>query len=122
MGLGKTIQVIGLLSYVMETKGDQGPFMIIAPLSTITNWALEFQRWAPSLDVVVYKGNKDARRCTPLCMLMSHKWLHPRARAQLCTQICAKTQQHLWGSDARARWRECTRAGSCSSRASRSQA
>jgi hypothetical protein len=62
MGLGKTIQVIGLLSYVFESKGDQGPFMIIAPLSTITNWESEFQRWAPIMDVVVYKGNKEIRK------------------------------------------------------------
>lgn len=40
MGLGKTIQIIGLLTYVMETKKDPGPFMIIAPLSTITNWSV----------------------------------------------------------------------------------
>jgi SNF2 family DNA or RNA helicase len=38
MGLGKTIQTIALLTYIMETKGDHGPFMIIAPLSTISNW------------------------------------------------------------------------------------
>jgi len=44
-------QVIGLVTYVIESKNDKGPFLIIAPLSTITNWALEFQRWAPSLDV-----------------------------------------------------------------------
>eukprot|EP00960_Hanusia_phi_P039164 753784-Hanusia_phi.AAC.7 len=62
MGLGKTIQVIGLLTYIIESKGDNGPFMIIAPLSTITNWAIEFSRWAPSLEVIVYKGNKDVRR------------------------------------------------------------
>jgi SNF2 family DNA or RNA helicase len=40
MGLGKTIQIIGLLTYVMESKKDPGPFMIIAPLSTITNWSV----------------------------------------------------------------------------------
>jgi len=36
--------------------------MIIAPLSTITNWKLEFDKWAPTLNVVVYKGNKDVRK------------------------------------------------------------
>lgn len=62
MGLGKTIQVIGLLTYVMESKQDPGPFMIIAPLSTITNWSLEFERWAPSVEVVTYKGTKEVRK------------------------------------------------------------
>jgi SNF2 family DNA or RNA helicase len=55
-------QVIGLLTYVMEFKQDPGPFMIIAPLSTITNWSLEFERWAPSVEVVVYKGSKEVRK------------------------------------------------------------
>lgn len=36
--------------------------MIIAPLSTITNWAIEFERWAPTLDVIVYKGTKEVRK------------------------------------------------------------
>ena len=55
-------QVIGLITFVMESKGDMGPFMVIAPLSTLTNWALEFARWAPSVEVVVYKGSKEARK------------------------------------------------------------
>jgi ATP-dependent helicase STH1/SNF2 len=47
MGLGKTIQIIGLLTYVMESKKDPGPFMIIAPLSTITNWCVCHAAAAP---------------------------------------------------------------------------
>ena len=33
MGLGKTIQTIALIAYLMETKGNNGPFLIIVPLS-----------------------------------------------------------------------------------------
>ena len=33
MGLGKTIQTIALLTYLMEKKGNNGPFLIIVPLS-----------------------------------------------------------------------------------------
>ncbi len=54
--------MIGLVTFLMESKGDNGPFMIIAPLSTITNWALEFTRWAPAVEVVVYKGSKEVRK------------------------------------------------------------
>ena len=46
----------------MESFGDKGPFMVIAPLSTLTNWAIEFERWAPSVEVLVYKGPKEARK------------------------------------------------------------
>lgn len=33
MGLGKTIQTIALVTYLMEKKGNNGPFLIIVPLS-----------------------------------------------------------------------------------------
>ena len=33
MGLGKTIQTIALICYLMERKGNNGPFLIIVPLS-----------------------------------------------------------------------------------------
>jgi ATP-dependent helicase STH1/SNF2 len=33
MGLGKTIQTISLVTYLVETKGQVGPFLIIVPLS-----------------------------------------------------------------------------------------
>lgn len=48
MGLGKTIQVIALLCHLYE-KRERGPFMILAPLSTLPNWLLEFQQFAPQV-------------------------------------------------------------------------
>ena len=33
MGLGKTIQTIALITYLIENKGNNGPFLIIVPLS-----------------------------------------------------------------------------------------
>eukprot|EP00936_MAST-01D_sp_MAST-1D-sp1_P002710 g2710.t1 len=62
MGLGKTIQTIGLLAYLMETKNENGPFLIVVPLSTLSNWANEFQKWAPAIKVLVYHGEKKMRR------------------------------------------------------------
>eukprot|EP00301_Raphidiophrys_heterophryoidea_P025290 c8452_g1_i1.p1 GENE.c8452_g1_i1~~c8452_g1_i1.p1 ORF type:complete len:1079 (-),score=318.70 c8452_g1_i1:54-3248(-) len=59
MGLGKTIQTIGLLSYLIEVKRNKGPFLIIVPLSTLANWQIEFEKWAPSIVAVQYRGNKD---------------------------------------------------------------
>ncbi|KAJ2599291.1 ATP-dependent DNA helicase Snf21 [Coemansia sp. RSA 1721] len=62
MGLGKTIQTISLITYLIEKKRQNGPFMIIVPLSTITNWLLEFEKWAPSVSVIGYKGTPLIRR------------------------------------------------------------
>ena len=62
MGLGKTIQTIALITYLVEYKRQNGPFLIIVPLSTIPNWANEFDKWAPSLLRVEYKGTPDQRK------------------------------------------------------------
>lgn len=62
MGLGKTIQTIALVTYLMEKKKVNGPFLIIVPLSTLSNWVLEFEKWAPSVVVVSYKGSPAGRR------------------------------------------------------------
>lgn len=62
MGLGKTIQTISLITYLIEVKHVPGPYLVIVPLSTLTNWTLEFERWAPSVKKVVYKGPPVARK------------------------------------------------------------
>jgi ATP-dependent helicase STH1/SNF2 len=62
MGLGKTIQTISLLTFLMEKKNVPGPFLVIVPLSTMTNWSLEFARWAPSMKIICYKGAPPVRR------------------------------------------------------------
>ncbi|ODQ66773.1 hypothetical protein NADFUDRAFT_33521 [Nadsonia fulvescens var. elongata DSM 6958] len=62
MGLGKTIQTISLITYLIETKKITGPYLVIVPLSTLTNWNLEFEKWAPSVKKVVYKGPPMARK------------------------------------------------------------
>uniref|UniRef100_A0A672KZZ6 Chromodomain-helicase-DNA-binding protein 8 n=1 Tax=Sinocyclocheilus grahami TaxID=75366 RepID=A0A672KZZ6_SINGR len=60
MGLGKTIQSIALLSEVFAA-GIQGPFLIIAPLSTITNWEREFSSWT-DMNAIVYHGSLASRQ------------------------------------------------------------
>ncbi|KAJ7071584.1 SNF2-family ATP dependent chromatin remodeling factor snf21 [Mycena amicta] len=62
MGLGKTIQTISLISFLIESKNLYGPYLVIVPLSTMTNWSGEFAKWAPSIKVISYKGNPTQRR------------------------------------------------------------
>ena len=62
MGLGKTIQTISLITYLIEKKKQNGPFLVIVPLSTLTNWNLEFEKWAPTVAKVVYKGPPNVRK------------------------------------------------------------
>ncbi|KAF9985882.1 hypothetical protein BGZ75_002461 [Mortierella antarctica] len=62
MGLGKTIQTISLVTFLIEAKQQNGPFLILVPLSTLTNWTLEFEKWAPQVSKVVYKGVPSQRK------------------------------------------------------------
>lgn len=62
MGLGKTIQTISLITYLIERKQQPGPFLVIVPLSTLTNWNNEFEKWAPSVSRIVYKGPPNQRK------------------------------------------------------------
>ncbi|GAB0497514.1 hypothetical protein MMPV_008849 [Pyropia vietnamensis] len=62
MGLGKTIQTLALITYLVEVKRVNGPFLVIVPLSTMSNWVRELERWAPALQKVVYRGDPTTRR------------------------------------------------------------
>ncbi len=59
MGLGKTIQSIAFLLEVCK-YGIRGPYLVIVPLSTLGNWAREFEGWT-DLNAVVYHGSQASR-------------------------------------------------------------
>ena len=60
MGLGKTAQIVTTLASFAEHEGIYGPFLIVAPLSTLEHWKNEFERWS-NLNAIVYHGNSVAR-------------------------------------------------------------
>ncbi|KAI1900375.1 hypothetical protein AGOR_G00049310 [Albula goreensis] len=62
MGLGKTIQTIALITYLMEHKRLNGPYLIIVPLSTLSNWVYELDKWSPTVVKIAYKGTPAMRR------------------------------------------------------------
>ncbi|KAI4372339.1 hypothetical protein MLD38_010581 [Melastoma candidum] len=61
MGLGKTVQVMALIAYLMEFKGNYGPHLIIVPNAVLVNWKSEFYNWLPSISCIFYVGSKDQR-------------------------------------------------------------
>lgn len=65
MGLGKTVQTIAFLCH-LRAKGIWGPYMVVGPLSTLSNWTAEFARWAPDFPCVLYHGSKDERQAIRL--------------------------------------------------------
>ncbi|GMI69810.1 hypothetical protein HRI_000650300 [Hibiscus trionum] len=62
MGLGKTVQVISLICYLMETKNDRGPFLVVVPSSVLPGWESEINFWAPEIRRIVYAGPPEERR------------------------------------------------------------
>ena len=60
MGLGKTLQTIAFLSHLKENN-VHAPYLIIGPLSTVSNWVNEIKRFAPTFNVTLFHGTKDER-------------------------------------------------------------
>lgn len=73
MGLGKTVQSMSFVYYVHKQRKVRGklqlcldlttrigPFLIIVPLSTISHWQREFERWT-EMNLIVYHGNALSR-------------------------------------------------------------
>ncbi|XP_047458522.1 lymphoid-specific helicase [Mugil cephalus] len=60
MGLGKTIQCIAHIAMMIQKKVT-GPFLVVAPLSTLPNWISEFNRFTPEVSVLLYHGHHAER-------------------------------------------------------------
>ena len=54
MGLGKTVQSLACLAHLAEANGIWGPFLIVAPASTLHNWQQECSRFLPKFKVSLH--------------------------------------------------------------------
>ncbi len=54
------VQTIGFLSH-LKKQGLRGPYIVVGPLSTLPNWINEFQRFMPSMPLLLYHGSKKER-------------------------------------------------------------
>ena len=61
MGLGKTAQTIAVLEYARRYKYKYRPsFCVVAPLSTLTHWRREIEKWT-DMNAIIFNGNVDDR-------------------------------------------------------------
>ncbi|KAG5191194.1 P-loop containing nucleoside triphosphate hydrolase protein [Tribonema minus] len=60
MGLGKTLQTAAFLWHLYCDRGKAGPFLVVAPLSTVAHWQREIEGWT-GMNTVVYHGSQEDR-------------------------------------------------------------
>jgi SNF2 family DNA or RNA helicase len=58
MGLGKSVQFITFLLYLKEQKLLDKPTLLVCPTSVLGNWEREVRKFAPTLKVLQYHGDK----------------------------------------------------------------
>ncbi|KAH0488146.1 MAG: uncharacterized protein KVP18_001238 [Porospora cf. gigantea A] len=72
MGLGKTIQAMAFMWHLHTKERLRGPFLVVAPLSTVYHWQQTAEAWTDMNCVLYYdefgKGGRDAIR--------AHEWCH----------------------------------------------
>ncbi|MCW5314339.1 DEAD/DEAH box helicase family protein [Nostoc sp. KVJ3] len=58
MGLGKTVQFIAFLLHLKEQDALENPTLLVCPTSVLGNWEREVNKFAPSLKILQYHGDK----------------------------------------------------------------
>lgn len=71
MGLGKTAQASSMLRCLAEIHSMPGPFLVIAPLSTLPHWRSEIEVWT-RLHAITFHGNREAREA-----IVRYEWASP---------------------------------------------
>ena len=103
MGLGKTLQSISVLVYMMEYANDTGPHLIVVPKSTLSNWMNEIARWAPSLNAIKFHGDKQVREeiiqneLEPATVDEMRKWNVVVTTYEVCNREKNILKKFAWG-------------------------
>jgi len=71
MGLGKTVQTSTLMNYMVTRQHLSNPILVVTPLSTVSFWQREVERFT-SLYAIVYRGGPDSRK-----MMREYEWKWP---------------------------------------------
>lgn len=101
MGLGKTIQSLSFIEHLIRNNNIMGPYLIVAPLSTLSHWENEIRQWT-TLSVLLYhdvNGNKGRQRIRDL------EFFYKNSKKRICKfnilltsyETCLTDLEHLFG-------------------------
>lgn len=96
MGLGKTCQTIALLLYLVGRLNDEGPFLILCPLSVLSNWKEELERFAPGLSCVTYAGGKEERALLQQDLQQEHPFHVLLTTYEICLKDASFLKSFSW--------------------------
>eukprot|EP00743_Colponemidia_sp_Colp-15_P009048 GILK01009873.1.p1 GENE.GILK01009873.1~~GILK01009873.1.p1 ORF type:complete len:1268 (+),score=334.16 GILK01009873.1:244-3804(+) len=65
MGLGKTIQAMALLQHLYAKEKIRGPFLVVAPLSTLPHWQRTAEEWT-DFNTLLYHDPQNGREIRDL--------------------------------------------------------
>ena len=82
-----------MVCYLMEYKHNNGPFLIVVPLSTLSNWVNEFNRWAPDVLKVSLLVCRAAR--TMECFRCCSRDVELQDRLAVLLAICSTFKLNL---------------------------
>jgi SNF2 family DNA or RNA helicase len=57
-----------MIDYLFRIRKMRGPYLVIVPLSTLSHWLREFERWT-NLNVILYHGSAVSRG-----IMLQHEW------------------------------------------------
>ena len=72
MGLGKTIQTIAFLNHLVNFENCRGPFLVVAPLSTLGHWKRTVKDWTNLNGILYYDISSVEGRNS----MRYYEWLH----------------------------------------------
>ena len=89
MGLGKTVQSISVMAYLAEKHDIWGPFLVVAPASTLHNWQQEIAKFVPEFKILPYWGSAADRKV--LRKFWDRK--HTTYRKEAAFHVCVTSYQ-----------------------------
>jgi SWI/SNF-related matrix-associated actin-dependent regulator of chromatin subfamily A member 5 len=90
-------QVISFLGFLKTVRREQGPHLVVAPLSVMNGWILEAGKWCPELRIITFHGSAHERE------RLRHDVLH-KGNYDLCVTTYEMLVADLHGFVARSVW------------------